>query len=255
MSVIRIYKSGKFYLVRTNIKTVADEPAIKIYNENKFTMQIQDVTSDSNVVTLLEIQGIKFTTRSFQIEIEMKQMMVLNDDEMFDNCLIKTQPIKKKVSKSVAINPKNNIIPPSNLSNTSSNIKSNNVLTENTNVEIEKMETETETEKIEKNPLDLEIEDLDMGEIKDEVKDELKEVNDLIIDNLETVSLKKPNQVYFELYKKAREKAKAAKKDAILSFLEAKHIKETYMIDLFNDNESDIDAEIDAVSEKELDNL
>jgi hypothetical protein len=92
------------------------------------------------------------------------------------------------------------------------------------------IETEIETE-TEKKTLDLEIEDLDMGEIKDELKDELKEVNDLIIDNLETVSLKKPNQVYFELYKEARNKAKIAKRNAILAYLEAKNIKKTYLIE------------------------
>jgi len=251
MSVIRIYKSGKFYLVRTNIKTVNDEPMIKIYNENKLPINITEVTNDTKVVTLLEIQGIKFTTRSFQIEIEMKQMMILNDDEIFDSCLIKTQPIKKKVGKSVAINSKNEIIPTNPVSasallnETLSNASLSNYFLSNENNS--------------SNP----NEHLDMDEMKedemkeDEMKNELEEINDLNIENLETVTLKQPNQVYFELYKKAREKAKAAKKEAILSFLEAKHIKETYMIDLFNENDidSEIDAEIDAVSENELDNL
>ena len=33
------------------------------------------------------------------------------------------------------------------------------------------------------------------------------------------------------MYKEAREKAKRAKKEALLSFLEAKNIKQTYMLD------------------------
>ena len=100
---------------------------------------------------------------------------------------------------------------------------------------------------------DLEFEDL--NEDIEENSYELKEVNnnDLSLENsLETIQLKKPNQVYFELYKEARKKAKAAKKNAIIAYLEAKNIKKTYMIENMEDSESEFDAEIDEVSESEL---
>jgi hypothetical protein len=57
------------------------------------------------------------------------------------------------------------------------------------------------------------------------------------------------------LYKEARTKAKLAKKNAILAYLEAKNIKKTYMIENMNDSDSDFDAEIEEVSESELDDL
>ena len=76
-----------------------------------------------------------------------------------------------------------------------------------------------------------------------------------LANNLETIKLKKPNQVYFELYKEARQKAKIAKKNALLAYLEAKNIKKTYMIENLNDSDSDIDDEIDEVSESELEGL
>ena len=53
----------------------------------------------------------------------------------------------------------------------------------------------------------------------------------------------------------ARNKAKVAKKNAILAYLEAKNIKKTYMIDNINDSDDEFDAEIDEVSESELDDL
>ena len=101
----------------------------------------------------------------------------------------------------------------------------------------------------------MEIEDLDNFEIEE--NKELKEIDINISEtnNLETFTLKKPNQVYFELYKEAREKAKLAKKAAIIAYLEAKNIKKTYMIDNLNDSDSDFDAEIDEVSESELECL
>jgi hypothetical protein len=59
--------------------------------------------------------------------------------------------------------------------------------------------------------------------------------------------LKKPNQVYYEIYQKAREKAKKAKQEAILAYLEVKNIKKTYMLD--DINESDDEFSIDDLSE------
>jgi len=92
----------------------------------------------------------------------------------------------------------------------------------------------------------------------EENNDSLKELNnnDLNLDKNDlSITLKKPNQVYFELYKEARNKAKQAKKNAILAYLEAKNIKKTYMLENINDSDSDFDAEIDDVSESELDGL
>ena len=42
---------------------------------------------------------------------------------------------------------------------------------------------------------------------------------------------------------------------AILAYLEAKNIKKNYIIENLNDSESDFDAEIDEVSESELEGL
>jgi hypothetical protein len=92
----------------------------------------------------------------------------------------------------------------------------------------------------------------------EEKSDELKEIDNFDLslgNNAETMQLKKPNQVYFELYKEARNKAKIAKKNALLAYLEAKNIKKTYMIENINDSDSDFDAEIDEVSESELEGL
>ena len=83
-----------------------------------------------------------------------------------------------------------------------------------------------------------------------DISDSLTEV---IIDNtsssdLETIVLKKPNQVYYEIYKRARKKAKDAKKLAIISFIEAKNIKKTYMLDNLDSSDSedsDMDMDMD----------
>jgi hypothetical protein len=116
------------------------------------------------------------------------------------------------------------------------------------------LDTNTRSEKTYENNNDehdednivLEIEDLDIPETQED-PNSLKEV-DLSLsleNNLESMTLKNPNQVYYEIYKKAREKAKEAKKAAILAFLEAKNIKKTYMLDNMDDSEeSDEDFSI-----------
>ena len=63
------------------------------------------------------------------------------------------------------------------------------------------------------------------------------------LDSLETITLKKPNQVYYEIYKEARKKAKIEKKSAIVDFLEAKNIKKTYMLDDLDESDSYNDSD------------
>ena len=61
------------------------------------------------------------------------------------------------------------------------------------------------------------------------------------INDEETVSIKKPNAIYYEMYKEALKKAKMAKELALASYLEAKNIKNTYMLDDLDD--SDLEEE------------
>ena len=264
-STIRIYKSGKFYLLRTNIKNEHDNlPAIKIYNEKEISLTMNDITAETNIISILEIQGIKFTSRNFQIEIELKQVMVLDNKPIFDNCLIKPNKFIQSIEEEIVNNniPVSDIINDTSMNKLVSNVEIQYDLEKSQEENLEElqpidliMEADPE-QKEDDTSLDLVFENL--NEDIEENPDELKEVNnfDLSLENnLEAMQLKKPNQVYFELYKEARTKAKIAKKNALLAYLEAKNIKKTYMIESMNDSDSDIDAEIDDVSESELEGL
>jgi hypothetical protein len=233
-STIRVYKSGKYYLVRTNINNLT---AVKIYNEIEAPLTISDIMPETNIVSILEVQGIKFTSRNFQIEIELKQIMVLDNAPIFDNCLIKT---KKDTD----------IVEYLNIKDVAEEVVVEEVKEVAVEEEVkEDVAKDVEDVKEEVEEVTLVFEDLDL---EDDIE-ELKEVTNLEI-SLETIQLKKPNQVYFELYKEARNKAKIAKKNALLAYLEAKNIKKTYMIEP-HDSDSDIDIEIDDVSESELEGL
>ena len=90
----------------------------------------------------------------------------------------------------------------------------------------------------------LDIEDLCVPQLKED-PNMLKEIDltSNLENNLETIILKKPNQVYYEIYKKARVKAKEAKKAAILAYLEAKNIKKTYMLDDIDESDDSDDSD------------
>jgi len=304
-SLLRVYKSGKYYLVRTNVKNsqLTNEPAVKIYNENEVSLTINDVSSETFIISILEVQGIKFTTRNFQIEIELKQIMVLNNEKIFESCLIKKNKLEKKIDvqnvnvqtinqlesinelepiEDLEINSvinfedeKNEDKGTNSLEKSIFELTNKSNFNEDTEISSETINNETnyldeinelgdnnvvETMETEKKEIDLdfEIEDLTDETLNEDSKD-LKEI-ELNFgleqqNNLETMRLKKPNQVYYDLYKEARQKAKVAKKMAIIAYLEAKNIKKSYMIENLNESDSDFDAEIDDVSESELEGL
>ena len=65
---------------------------------------------------------------------------------------------------------------------------------------------------------------------------ELNELND----GKAPMKIKEPNEVYYEMYKKARLEAKLAKQKAQHAYLEAKHIKDLHLLDI-SDSDSDND--------------
>ena len=268
-SPFKIFKSGKFYLLRVNVKQ-----NIKIYDETDLIIKSDDVSADKMLISILEIQGIKFTSRNFQIEIELKQSMIVSPDPFLDECFIK-KPIKRQPINDLILENKeltvnndldnfinesaknlaNNIILKENNNNTKS-LEQPSVTYNNDSIDLEtSFNTQNKInpyDELEEANIVLDIEDIeDIEEIvKDEqVKDEqvkddpniLKEIDFALENNLESITLKKPNQVYYEIYQKAREKAKEAKKNAVLAFLEMKNIKKTYLLNDIDESDSDFD--------------
>ena len=67
----------------------------------------------------------------------------------------------------------------------------------------------------------------------------IEEVHPVISDDDESVTLKEPNEVYYEIYKAARDKAKHMRRIAIEAFLEAKDIKTKYLLDDIEDSDEE----------------
>ena len=271
-SPFKIFKSGKYYLLRVNVK-----PNLKIYDEMNKIIQTESITNDKTIISILEIQGLKFTSRNFQIEIELKQSMVVSPDPFLDECFIKTpkktQPIKEEninikeqlpkeqLPKEQLPNKLNNIIKQSveDLKTKPKELEfTNNKFEVDESIDLEvvfdkplekktlpkaTLPKATLPKAINNNNIDLEEANivLDVEELED--PSILKEVDlSCTLDNtLETLQLKKPNQVYYEIYQNAREKAKDAKKNAIVAYLEMKNIKKTYMLDDIDESDSEFE--------------
>jgi plasmid rolling circle replication initiator protein Rep len=62
------------------------------------------------------------------------------------------------------------------------------------------------------------------------------------IENSESIHLKEKTEVYYQMYREARQKAKLAKSLALSSYMEARKIKNLYMLeDIDDSDESDLD--------------
>jgi hypothetical protein len=268
-SPLKIYKSGKFYLVRTNIPTRLGKISLTIYDEDENVVDHESLKEETNLITILEVQGIKCSARSFQIEIEVKQMMTLNPTDLFEKCIIKTNSKPKPIieqeepkSEEKEDFPIENITLTALTSNAvleqdppiEENESESNDLGLNDILDQEEKEDEKGEEIISPEPHGQE-QILDIGVENEFIEDSLAEFQ-LELDAVpetDTVQLKPRNDVYYEMYRAAKRKAKMAKNLALKSYLEAKNIKSTYMLDDVSDTDSDDYDETD--EDRFLENL
>jgi hypothetical protein len=279
-SPLKLFKSGKFYIVRVNVTNALGKPNLKIYDENEKDVSLESINDKTNVISILEIQGIRCSTSSFSIDIELKQMMVLKPDNLFERALIKTKntDMNKNTIPSDTIDNKieqNNlgnsidIREPDNIENTTIEKQQESIVinsiqeeehtmiqTQDLEPHIEqepKQEPEQEPEQEQTNNIEMYI-DTSNQEPTDNETTELKTIDGMeeIEFNLEelpdtdTIVIKQRNDVYYKMYKEARKKAKLARDLALSSYLEAKKIKNTYMLeDISDSDDSDVDFDSD----------
>jgi hypothetical protein len=313
-----------------------------LYNESQEPQTIYDITHDTHIISIIEVTGIKFTSQNFQLEMELKQAMLMNPEKLFDNCLInpnenkskeinakevllEVESLDLKEDKSIALNTaseesveerkKKRIQELEALSeriirenkevetklnrdetdsvdkqddessaadydddatittgteesvgsedeseNESENEYENDDESEDENKPIIRLQLgeEVNLDSLSNNEMDKSndhLEEVDLfikpsvdiptKEISLENSDELREV-DVTIDttntnmtNLEPMSLKKSHNVHMEIYKQALKKAKLLKQEFVLASLEAKNIKNTYLLEDVEESDED----------------
>ena len=262
-SPIRAYKTGHF-LVRVNLEpnrnfTHIQPFSCKVFDENKRSAPVEYIKDKHTIISIIEFQGIKFTSRNFQMELILRQVLVIPDVPLFETCII-SEPVP---APAPALSPAAHEKMPVNADARAAAI----------DPEEEAEEAEEEEERMEQNALssvylgrEPEPEPEPPREIKHfdfkEIEIDFDSIPDTIDTNepnfqtpasrdgstasaapavVSTIKLKKHKDVLYEMYKVAKRKAQEAKKVAIRTYLEAKEIKAAYLLDNSDLSDSDND--------------
>jgi hypothetical protein len=319
-ATLRPFKAGKYYLLRANIapsKNLVKLPTCFVFDESEKRLTIEDVKPENDLITVLEIRGIKFTDKSFQFEIILRQVLIMENKPVFQSCVIKknlsvSKPIHQtpallsshiednhgatttqdnaKLShdefdesqSQLKIQPRPHI--ENNLEKIQTAKNKNNTPhkdDDNDNNDNEDDDNEDDTQNNHTNdPVNddhntsdknnrSQVKISSQSESKKPINNlekiqslelnELSEITeaDLEIKNDENIILKKPNDIYYEIYNAAKEKARLARKIAFDAYLEVKKIKKTYMLDdsdsdFSNSSSSDSNSNSNSNSDSEL---
>ena len=263
---------------------------LKIYDSDYKTKHVNDITNETSIICILEVIGLKFSNTSFQLDFCLRQVMILDDHPIFNEPLIKIST-KKVANKNVGEKnvlfkepeveneitlEKLETIKPENLESVNQDLEpldlSNNIAKDLEKVE--KLSTDLSNNSVESDNISLSKE---VDSVNDKISQFTKEVNEVNLDDLEKkaepletkkdsnelqevnltfdeedkITLKNPNEIYLDIYRQAREKAKKAKQEAIKAYLEAKRIKELYMLEIVDSSEDESDSEEDSGEENE----
>lgn len=226
---------------------------VLIFDQDENSNSLGDIVGNK-IICILQLTGLEKRRTDVTLKILIKQVMVFQEkkEKIFKRCLItktQTNDVSNKDSSDEINNEINDEI--------NDEINNDNVcdlenIGNKKEPDIEQIENIGESVN-----LVSEDKDKDNNTLKQDLEEDLKDILDDIIteipikkndyDNLELIetikptetetpiTLKRHNQVYYDLYREARHKAKKAKKEAIIAYLEAKNIKDTYLLDDLED--------------------
>ena len=229
---IKIFKSGKYYLIRVKLK----EP-IKIFKEKDSLLELtySDITHESNIISILEINGIKYTNKDFQFDIEIKQIMVVSPNPFLENCFIKIKRLEQPET-----NLGSELIKTFDIDNMVTNLIGTNEI----KIDLDTSENLAPNDKVpiespDSNEVSEHSETFDFDIHTDPEKDDLDiQIEELNIEDLELDSnpIKLTNEEeYKNIYLKAKLDAIEAKNKAVAAYLELEKIKEKYNIESSDD--------------------
>ena len=304
-SPFRIFRSGKYYILRVGIATALGMPSVKVYDSDENEVSINDINDKTQIMCILELKGIKCGTRNFQIEMETKQLMIIKPSNPFDKCLFHIQrepttenninvstkqeeisnqnqtetvveeglqeekettveelPVKQEDEEEVIVETveETELDEPISIDTSTSSLEhveiseknipelpvdisynlgiTENITQDDSTTILENDSTDVETPKIEQS-LGEQIKIMETP--FESTPNEMEEVSFPLdnLDNVEPIQLKERNDIYYEMYYEARRKAKMAKEMALNCYLEAKNIKNTYMLMDLPESDSD----------------
>jgi hypothetical protein len=279
-SPIRAFKTGN-YLVRVNlelnrIQTHLQPFLCKVFDENRAIVPVDYVNAHHNIISIIEFQGIKFTSRSFQMELILRQVLVIPELPLFETCVINTNTtsssnIAEPLGKDAEIQQSR----PMDNNDNGTTISAKELI-ETLDKSLGNPES-NQTSIPSESEVYASLASLASSALKHfectEVDIDFKNISDVIDtkepafdvpppaagaatsatstaatwkqnNNSGGLTLKKHKEVIYEMYKVAKRKAQEAKKAAIRAYLEAKEIKASYLLDDLDDFDSGSDDDI-----------
>ena len=271
--IIKTYKQGKRFLVKTHIKN----DKFNIYDENERKIELENLNLEHEFIPLLNINGIKFSSKNFTIDLTLTQMMIIYPSDEFEkNILIKVDKtgikdgekddVEKDVVKELIKDVEKDV--EKELIKDVIDTDESDIEDFDTSVTIETLD-----ESLDESLEDSKIDNADSDKIvlsdeilrnsfsnntdnKEEpdtipqfpylINNKLEEVNDLNLnEDISSFEIKSRESIYLEIYKKAKQKAQEIRKNAIEAFLDAKKIKSRYNLDSLLDSDSSDDEFFD----------
>ena len=323
LASLKPFRSGKFYLLRCNLTPISEltGSGVKIYDEEGKDLNADDVKENKKMICIININEIRFSSKNFQIDYFVKQIMILNDvninnekllllgdetendnilptttkkeqqidnkteqindnycnddineltqkDKTCDNTLKYEDIIENAVIKDCAnvlgesdnqdkiitvdINniELNDLVDVSNDELINSIAKPERDIEESIYIDDKKSLEENIKTTIVENPHVNENNHKDIGSLEDRelsLEDRELSLEDCEVnfdftstDKKEEIKLKDPKDVYIEIYKAARKKAKETREKAAQAFLDANNIKNKYnLTDIFDSDEDE----------------
>jgi len=278
--VLRRYKGDK-HLLRCFIprpKSARMRKQVLIFDEDECPLSLDAIDEKARLVSILEVTGLKFTTQSFQLEFCLRQAMVLRNQDILGKCLIQFTKAEQEGTIQKPDGASDSTVA---TLKTPTETKDEHGGGEVAAIEmkVDDVGPVGEEEDISEKPTDqpTPIEPI-KEKVKEELPEEADKtpsasteapeaesltgnaaptdplVESSLLQEVELempdeedggdnnkLTLKNPNEVYIEIYKEARRRARVARKAAVQAYLEAKRIKTTYLLDDLESSDDDSD--------------
>tara|TARA_E500000178_G_scaffold321448_1_gene345330 strand:- start:445 stop:1275 length:831 start_codon:yes stop_codon:yes gene_type:complete len=255
--IMRSYKSGKNFIIKANIKN----DKFNLYDENEKKLDQDDYNKEFNIIPVINLNGIKLSSKNFLIEIILVQFLVIYPEDIFENNFLinlNKNTLEKNNSDNISESTNLDIKYQQHDKVELKQKQDNQYICQDIN-EIENNEEQNEGKKtfkvVQENPEKQITQVIEENTKKNTKRDterdlllekknnhnlnllECEEIDIDINEKHDTIELTNHETIYLEIYKKARKKAKDIKKNAIQAFIEAKNIKTKYNLE-YNDTSS-----------------
>lgn len=260
--VLRQYKRNN-NLLRLQLNNKKNIPECIIFDENEEVKSYDDVAG-KNFDCIIHIKGIRFTSTSFQIDLELKQILLLEETNLFSSCILRNNSNKSENCINInSCNDDNNY----NNENKNDTLQINQAINETINEPTNELDELNEYSKndssilllsngeeyIEENSNiennyqnvsnEFENANSDENEKSDKNANSDEKIKEYSIncnmDKLNSVEIREPTEVYKELYEKMLQKAITAKQEYLNAYKQAQFIKQEYLGIYDNDEKTD----------------